>query len=158
MTRSWVRSGRHPFQVALLVVSLVSGAVGFILRQPGPSGGVERALGPLSPWFYLCLLVSASLCLTGAFWRSRDIRALQVGLHIERAGMPILAGSCGCYAALSFINTGVRALVAVLLIGGIALAALIRTRQITADLAYVRGLLDEQGNTPCPNSGADTDR
>lgn len=157
MTRSWVRSGRHPFQVALLGVSLVSGLAGLILRGPAPSAGVDRALGAISPWFYAALFVSAALGLLGAFWRSRDIRGLQLGLQVERAGMPLLAGAAGCYSALSLIASGGRALVAVLLIGGIALAALVRTRQITSDLRYVRDLLDEHTDSS-PADDGDTDR
>lgn len=157
MARASVRSGRHPFQVALLSVSLVSGLAGLVLTGPAPSAGVDKALGSISPWFYLALLVSASLGLLGGFWRSRDIRSLQVGLLIERAGMPLLAGAAGCYSALSLIASGGRALVAVLLIGGIAVAALVRTRQITRDLTYVRSLIDEH-DSGTPYSGSDTDR
>jgi hypothetical protein len=144
MMRSWVRSGRHPFQIALLAVSFVSGLAGLVLPGPAPSSGIDRALGDIAPWFYLALLLSAALGLTGAFWRARDVRALQVGMQIERAGMPLLTGASGCYAALVLTVSGGRALVAALLIGGIGLAALVRTRQITADLAYVKALIEEE--------------
>lgn len=144
MTRAWVRSGRHPFQIALLAVSAVSGLAGLLLPAPGPSGTITRAMGGGAPALYLSLTVAAGLGLTGAFWRSTDVRSLQVALQLERAGMPLLAGASGVYAFGALAASGMRALVAALLIGGIGIAALFRTRQITGDLREIRAFIDEQ--------------
>ena len=140
MITTWERAGRHPFQVALLAVSLASGLFGLLLPYP-TSTNVVRAFGALYPAFYAALTVAALLGLIGGFWRSTDARALQIGLQVERIGMMLLTGSAGAYAALTFVLSGVRALVAGLLIGGIALAAMVRARQITRGLARVRGWL-----------------
>lgn len=140
MITTWERGGRHPFQVALLVVSLASGLSGLLLPYP-TSANVIRAFGALFPVFYTVLAVAALLGLIGGFWRSSDARALQIGLQVERVGMMLLAGSAGAYAALTFIIVGARGLVAGMLIGGIALAAIVRARQITRGLARVRGWL-----------------
>lgn len=141
MNRALVRSGRHPFQIVLLATCLVAGMAGLILPPAARTMSVELVFGDLAPLLYLALALASALSLLGAFWRGRDVRGLQVGLQLERAGMPVLAGAAAGYSGAVLASAGARGLIAAVLIGGIAVAALVRTRQITRDLVDVRDVV-----------------
>lgn len=141
MQRVTIRNGRNPFEYALVAVSLAAGILGLALPTPGPSTAVARAFGDGAPWFYLALLTSAAIVITGTLWPRPSIHRLTMGMQIERIGLIPLGGTSLAYAAATLVQNGRAALVAALLIGGIGIAALVRARIVTTDLRHLDRLL-----------------
>lgn len=139
-SRITIRTARSPYQFALVGVCGLAGLSGLILRAPGPSTGISRAFGDGAPWFYVAMLGSALLVLAGMLWRRGTSARFRTGLEIERIGQWPLAGCCFAYAA-ALAASGLSALLAALLTGGIGVAALVRVRIITVDLGHVEELI-----------------
>ena len=137
-----LRRGRHPYQVSLLAMTLLSGISGLVAPPSQRSPVIEQAFGANASWLYLSLTVAAVLGLLGGFWPSKTAKSQQIGMQIERAGTPVFAGACLAYSVAVFSSSGLRAVFAGALIAGIALAAAIRTRQLTVDLRTIRAILD----------------
>jgi hypothetical protein len=150
-----IRNGRSPFEFALVSVSAASGLLGLVLPNPGPSGSIARAFGDYAPVFYALQFAAALVVVLGAAWPRYSVRHLGLGMRIERAGLIPLGGASAAYAAANIVMTGRTAIIAALLIGGIAAAAWIRARIITSDLHKVDELLELEppSNAP-PKAGA----
>lgn len=128
--------GRDPFEVALVVVCLAVGVAGLVLPDP-PSRNFATVFGGAAVLVYLGFLVASTIALIGIFWPRDTVRRLQVGMLIERASMYPIAGLAGAYSISAVAEGGWAALVATLLVGGIAIACIARSRQISAALISV---------------------
>jgi hypothetical protein len=136
--------------VVLLLMSVLSGLSGLISPPGQRSQVIEEAFGSGAIWLYLALVAGPLVGLVGGFWPNpqNDAKSLQIGMQIERAGMPVFAGACFAYSVAVFASSGLRAVIAGALIFGIGLAALLRTRQITVDLHVIRAILASADSEP----------
>lgn len=139
-----LRSGRNPFEVALMIVCVAVGVVGLIVPGPGPSPTLAAVFGWASGLIYAGFLIAPSIALIGLAWPRDTVRRLQVGMSVERAALYPVSGMAAAYAGSAFASSGLRAVVAASLIGAIALACLLRARQITADLRSVAEVLPDR--------------
>lgn len=142
MNRVRIRNGRNPFEFALVSVCAATGGVGLMTPAPGPSNSILETFGPIgSQWFYLAMTVSAIVALGGMLWRRTTIAQLSVGMRVEQVGLLPLGGACAAYATANILLNGVPALVAGMLVAGIAVACWIRARIISVDLKQVDALI-----------------
>jgi hypothetical protein len=135
-----VTSGRHPFEILMLVAAFIAG-VAYILRLGG-TGTPERLIPGSAVWaWYLCLAVGAGVALIGAYLPQATIVGLYKSLIVERMGLFLLGASCALYeVALIAFSSHTPGTLAV--IGGFASACLFRFVQAVRD---VRRLAAEIG-------------
>lgn len=123
---------RHPHEVALLLVCLLSGIAGLL----APAGATSATLGRLPGiWlyaWYVVLVIGSALAIAGVFIRG------MVGHLIERAGLFVLLAELAGYGIALFGIAGTRALFFALMCLGIAAANFVRIRQINRDLKEVQ--------------------
>jgi hypothetical protein len=137
-----VRSGRHPHEIALLVMSFVSGMVGLAV-QPATSPALASTLsGPLLNYFYLGLIVSSGASFVGALMNS------VTGLLMERAGLILIVFLYVAYGVSVVSNSGIRGTTGALFGFAIAVASVVRIVQIQRDVKKVREWLREQPLLP----------
>lgn len=142
-------STRHPFEVFLLVLSIVSG-LPVMLGNVTP-GSVAEAL---SPWAQKAwgagLTVGAVVCLLGVLMTRPNPRAVTVsvtGMVIEQVGLVMVGGACLVYAAalVGYVGRGAGVSAAIVLAYGAS--CLWRWHQIQRLLLLERDLRkrDEEG-------------
>lgn len=148
MSRIVVTNSRNPFQLALLAVSAASGLVGLVLPDPGPSNNIAKVFGPWDGLFYTALFVSSLVVVLGSLWPRGTSDRFVTGQKIERAGLMPLCATTTSYAVANLVIAGRTALVAALLVGGIALAAAARMYIITLDLHRVDELVAMEADRP----------
>jgi hypothetical protein len=101
-----ITSGRHPYEVALLIAAPLVGAI--VLLTDARSRAVTIAMpAPVRAVWVVLLILAGGSGLTGVFWSGR----IEVGLSIEAVGVLVLGSSASMYA------------VAVLAVGGLPAAA-----------------------------------
>jgi hypothetical protein len=96
-----LRAGRHPFQIYLLALSVVSGAP--ILFGSIGAGSIEREL-PF--WLAFCwglaLFGGSGLALFGSFWQGGYVNALTM----ERIGLAIVGSAAVVYSITIMVAAG----------------------------------------------------
>lgn len=127
-----VTSGRHPFEILMLVAAFIAG-IAYILRLGG-RGVPEQLIPGSAVWaWYLCLAVGAGVALIGVYLPQTTIVGLFKSLIVERAGLLLLGASCALYElALILFSTHTPGTLAV--IGGFGLACLFRFGQAVRDI------------------------
>jgi hypothetical protein len=135
-----VTSGRHPFEILMLVAAFIAG-VAYILRLGG-TGTPEKLIPGSAVWaWYLCLSVGAGVALIGVYLPQATIIGLYKSLIVERTGLLLLGASCALYeVALIAFSSHTPGTLAI--IGGFAVACLYRFGQTLRD---VRRLAAEIG-------------
>lgn len=132
-----VRSGRHPHEIALLVMSVVLGIVG-ILVSGSTSPGISSAFpGHTENFFYVGLSVSGAVALYGALLRNIT------GLLVERAGLIGLSCIFLGYTIAVFTNAGVRGTTSALFGLAFTVANIVRLVQISRDMKLLHATLAE---------------
>lgn len=123
-----LHTGKHPFQIYLLFLSMVSGLPLIIWR---PAGAVSME-DQMPDWMVLVwgcfLFFGAIIALVGVYWRGSRINALT----IERIGLELLSPAALVYALGVLMYRGMGAFVSVCILFGFGLACLIRARDIRA--------------------------
>jgi hypothetical protein len=127
-----VTSGRHPFEILMLVAAFIAG-VAYMLRLGSP-GTAEQLIPGSAVWaWYLTLAVGAGVALIGVHIPQGTLQGLVRSLFVERAGLALLGASCAIYElALILFSQHTPGTLAV--IGGFAVACLFRFVQIVRDL------------------------
>lgn len=135
------RSGRHPHEIGLLVMSLVIGLIGLAV-EPASSPALSSSLsGPLLSYFFLVLILSAIASFVGALMNSIT------GLLWERAGMYPLSAMYVAYSMAVLMYGGLRGITSAMFGLAIAVASVVRIVQIHRDLKKVRLWMQEQAIT-----------
>ncbi len=128
-----VVSGRHPFQVAVLVAAV---SVGTVLAITAAVPKSAAAMPPLVQALWVFLLISSgAVALLGAFWRGH----VGTALGLELAGVLLLAGGTSMYAVALFAVSGMQALAAGGFVVSLAGASWWRAGQIRRDLRQLSG-------------------
>lgn len=102
-----ITSGRHPFEVALLVASVFLGITLTLSGRTPSSAAKVMPNAVLTLWIVL-LTGAGIIALAGVFWRGN----LTSGLRVELAGILLMAGGCSMYVVALFTVSGMAALVA----------------------------------------------
>lgn len=119
-------AGRHPFQVYLLTLALISGITQLIGNQPPDT--ITESLEPFMVTIWSYMLVGGSLLtLMGSYWPKAHY---DTGLTLERIGLAF-TGTAACIYGIVIIRTlHLPGAVAGGITIGFGLACLIRTRGI----------------------------
>lgn len=119
-----LRSGREPFEVALLTAITLYGIAATIAFD---KFGVTTLKSFPEPWgrvFIAAFGAGALVALVGVLLNSLT------GVLVERIGLWLVSGLGIAFALWSLGTVGARALAFVLLVLGVALASVVRLRQI----------------------------
>ncbi len=130
-----VRSGRHPHEIALLVMSVVIGVLGLVFPggvSPAPQGTLP---GRILYAFFIGLIIAGATSLFGA------LRDSLSGLLWERFGLSMLTCLYLAYAVAVLTYTGSRGLTTALFVGSMAVASLVRVVQIVRDIKTVKEMI-----------------
>lgn len=135
-------STRHPFEVFLLILSIISG-LPVALGNVTP-GSVSAAL---SPWAQRTwgagLTLGAIVCLLGILMTRPNPRAVTVsitGMVIEQVGLVMVGGACMVYVAALIGYVGLDALVPASIVLAYGASCLWRWHQIQRLLILERDL------------------
>lgn len=131
-----IRSGREPFEVSMLIVSLIYGVSGLAFYDKIAATSVRLYPAPGGIIFLAAMAFGALVTLVGLFGpHRRDPR----GVYVEAAGLVMLTGLCLSYAAWTPFSTGVRGTGLMLYLGiAIAFPGMWRLLQIRQFLRAVR--------------------
>lgn len=122
-----LRAGRHPFQVYMMFLCLVTSLPAIIVGEVG-SGAIQEALpAPLVFGWYVMLIVGSASALLGAFWTGHRV---EDGLTIERIGLGFVGVTAIIFSVLVLANTGLLGTISAAIIGGFGAACLRRTRDL----------------------------
>jgi hypothetical protein len=127
-----VTSGRHPFEVVLLVAGPTVGVILLVSgKQPA---AVNAAMSPLVRVVWVAMLLLAGIAgLTGVFWSGR----LQMSLSIEAAGMLVLGSATSMYAIAVAARSGLTGAAAAGFTAAVAAGSWWRIIQIFRDLRII---------------------
>lgn len=124
-----LRAGRHPFQVYLLFLGLLS-AVPAILTGDVSAPAVDTEVYPAVAYAWNSILVVGSTtALVGIFWRGKRI---EDGLTMERIGLGLVGITAFIYGALILVTLGPLAMVGSVIVLAYGLACIRRARDIGA--------------------------
>jgi len=130
-----VVTGRHPYQVAVHASAIGCG-IALAVVDRLPRSATEAMPAPVQILWIVLLIASGVAALVGTWWRGRT----STGLRLELAGVLLLAGGTGMYAAALFTITGTQALAAGSFVAGIAAGSWWRAVQIMRDLRHLRAV------------------
>lgn len=120
-----IRAGRHPFQVYILGLCVVSG-VPVVAGLATPSS-LERALPPWLVFTWsLFLLVGAAVALIGVYWP----RSVLTALTTERIGLALVGVAAYIYGPLLFVRLSWPGLLAAVIIVAFGGSCIRRARDI----------------------------
>lgn len=127
-----ITSGRHPFEILMLVAAGLAG-LAYMLGLGG-RGTPEQLIPGSAVWiWYLTLTVGSGVALIGVYLAQGSVAGVFRSLFVERAGMLVLGLSCAVYElALTLFSTHTPG--TLLIIGGFATACLFRCVQTSRDL------------------------
>lgn len=137
-----IRSGRHPFEVVLLAVFLLSGVSNLANYNASASNALRGLSDTYGYVYYAGLALGSAITLVGVFWPGLS------GPLVERAGLLILTGLWASFGGL-LLAFGWRGVQFALLFFGFAAGAVWRIVQIRRDLrqavsaAVVTGATDQ---------------
>lgn len=124
-----ITSGRHPYEVILLIASPVVASV-LVLTNTQPAAVRVAMPVPVRAVWLALLIVAGAAGLTGVFWRG------QVGasLSIEAIGVLVLGAATSMYAVGLLAASGVRGAAAAGFVTAVAAGSWWRLAQIWRDL------------------------
>jgi hypothetical protein len=131
-------SGKHPFELFILVLGLISG--GPLLFGKIRPGSTEELLNPvmLQIWAWM-LVTGCAVALVGALWRWQ----VTTGLLLEQLGLVAVGAGVVIYTA-SLLYAGTGRFLSAAIIGGFGLACLWRVWQIQRWVRAVVRLSEHQ--------------
>jgi hypothetical protein len=124
---------RHPFQVFILSLCVISG-VPIVIGLKPPPGSLQEFVPPLilEVWGF-CLVIGALMGLIGAAWRDRGN-----GLIVEQLGLTLVGLACCFYAViLGYYTLDRGGLFSAAITLGFGLSCLVRAWQIQQYLKRV---------------------
>ncbi|GAB2963271.1 hypothetical protein GCM10027280_60200 [Micromonospora polyrhachis] len=122
-------SGRHPFEIMVLVAALLCGILLIVTDIQPPSINIAMPPFVQATWELGLVLVGVG-GLLGITWPGH----LVTGIGIELGAMVLLGTTTAMYSIAVFIVSGRPALVAGAFIGAVAVSSLWRSLQILRDL------------------------
>lgn len=118
-------TGRHPFQVYLMVLCVLSSLpqlFGFVT-----AGSIESELPDwLAAAWNSVLLVGSTITLLGSYWP----KGIATALTLERAGLALVGSASLVYTAVIIFDSGWTRLLAAAIIAAFGLSCLRRSRDI----------------------------
>lgn len=118
-------SGRHPFELYLLYLTLLV-SVPIVLGAAPRPGSVADLLPDLMAWGWsLILAVGSAVALLGIFWRERV-----TGLIAEQVGLVLVGVATLAYTVMVFHAVGDDGLVQIAIVGGYGASCIRRYFQI----------------------------
>jgi hypothetical protein len=127
-----VTTGRHPFELAIMVATIFVGITVAVTGQVPKSAEKTMPYELIVVWMTM-LAAAGLISLVGAWWRGRP----ETGLRVEMAGVLLLAAGVTMYVIAVFTVSGWAALVAGGFMAAIACGAWGRAAQIGLDLRRV---------------------
>lgn len=119
-----IRSGREPFEIALLSAVTLYGIVATVFFDKVSVTTLKSFPEPWGHIFIAAFGLGAGVALWGA------VQASITGILVEKVGLWFVAGLGSAFALWSFGVNGIRALAFVILVLGVATASAARLRQI----------------------------
>lgn len=136
-----VVSGRHPFEVSVLLAAVMTGI--FLLVTGFESRSVSAAMpGAIGVAWDLFMVGGGIIALVGAYWPGK----LLARLGLEAIGVLLFGASLAMYVVSVVAFSGMQAVVAAMFVGSIAAGALLRAAQIGLDIRRVTAAV-ESGTT-----------
>ncbi|MEV4760326.1 hypothetical protein AB0J86_35210 [Micromonospora sp. NPDC049559] len=145
MHQAHVNSGRHPFEVTLLLATLGCG-IALIVSDARPRSVALAMPGVVEVTWEWSLVVVGLVGLIGLVWPGHVVTAL----GIELGAMVTLGSSTGMYAIALFAVAGDMALAAGTFIVAVAVASWWRAAQIWTDLRELAHAASELPAPPAP--------
>jgi len=124
-----VSTGRHPFEVAVLLAATIAGAV-LLFIGLSPRSVANEMHPTVQQLWQIELLAGGVIGLAGCFWTG----TLYSSLKVEAIGVFILATATSMYSVALATVGGSQAIVAGSFVASIALASWARVFQIVRDL------------------------
>ncbi|MFK3980471.1 hypothetical protein ACI2K4_08840 [Micromonospora sp. NPDC050397] len=122
-------SGRHPFEVTLLVAAVVCGS-GLVLADARPRSVAVTMPEAVQAIWEVGLIVGGLLGLVGITWRGQ----LSTGLGLELGAIVLFGTTTGMYTIAIFATSGRAGLAAGTFVGAVSAASHWRSTQIVRDL------------------------
>lgn len=119
-----IRSGREPFEIALLAAVTLYGIAATIFFDAVSVTTLRSFPVPWGRVFIAAFGLGSGIALWGA------VQASITGILVEKAGLWLVAGLGSAFAIWSFGVNGIKALAFVILVLGVAGASAARLRQI----------------------------
>lgn len=139
-----VRTGRQPYEVAVLAVSIATGIVGLAVPE-GISGAIDAEFNTFwSRTYWAAMVLFASITLVGIYRRRIE------GLLIERGGLTVLAALFGTYCYAAVATNGLAGIAASALPLSFVIASLARCYQIRDDLRLLTSYLRDHPGVTLP--------
>ena len=120
----YIRRGRHPHEVALLLATTVIGVAGTFAFNKSASAVARALTHPYGQVMYAGMAVGSLVAIAGIFWPG------VTGALVERSGLWTVSLLCLGQGAATVVGYGWRALAYSLILAAIAIASFIRIRQI----------------------------
>lgn len=132
-------SSRHPFQVLILVLCLISSVPILLGASPAPAS-IEAQLPPYFSHVWALVLVTGSVgTLVGIFLKNRTN-----GLIMEQMGLAFIGISALLYSALIMVHVKWPGFFSATAIGVFAIACLVRWKQIQDYLHEVKKAVEDE--------------
>lgn len=132
-----VTSGRHPFEVAMLVAAMISG-IALLITDARPRSVTESMPTLVQAFWEVGLVVAGVVGLMGISWRGQ----MSTSLGVELFGIAVLGTVTTMYTIALYTVSGAAAIAAGAFVGAVALASWSRIWQITRDLRRVARAAD----------------
>ncbi|MFI7073551.1 hypothetical protein [Micromonospora sediminicola] len=134
-------SGRHPFEIAVLLAVLICGVVLMVTDRRPASVAAAMPAGVQAAW-QVGLVVAGVIGLAALAWPG----SLPTSMGVELVSMVALGTSTSMYAVALYVVSGMNAIAAGAFIVAVAVASWARVGQIIRDLRRVARAA-EQGLT-----------
>ncbi|MEV4628840.1 hypothetical protein AB0J90_21485 [Micromonospora sp. NPDC049523] len=128
-------SGRHPFEVTLLLAAIVCGA-GLLLADARPRSVTVAMPTAVQATWEVGLIIAGVAGLVGITWRGQ----LSTGLGVELGAIVLFGTFSAMYSLAVLAITGLTGLTAGTFVGAVAVASYWRCYQIVRDLRQLAGV------------------
>ena len=120
----FIRRGKHPHEVALLLAIAVIGVFGTFAFNRSATTAARELAHPYGQLMYGGMTLGSAVALVGIFWPGIT------GALIERSGLKITSLLCLGQGAATIYMYGLRGLAFGLILAAFAVASLVRVHQI----------------------------
>lgn len=127
----FIRRGKHPHEVALLLATTVIGAFGTIAFNRSATAAARELAQPYGQLLYAGMALASIVALVGIFWPGIT------GALIERSGLIAASLLCLGQGSAAVYMYGLRALAFGLILAAFAIASLVRFAQIRREIREI---------------------
>lgn len=136
-----IASGRHPFEVAVLIAAVACG-IALVVSDRRPASVTASMNVTVQTLWQVGLIVAGVVGLVGLFWPGD----LSTSMGVELIGMILLGTVTTMYGLALFVVAGWEAIAAGAFVVAVAVAAWARTAQVLRDRRRV-GRAAQKGRT-----------